>query len=245
MRQDASRFVYPVAILALFAMGLVHATGLAQDTEQNRSFQNDRASVASTDNRQAQYRETIAGCRQAKNGFSWKYGYDLALTQGLLIATVRINLIPSQGITRWDLNRMKPIWKKGIEEIWSHRFSLECPDGKRYPILVEAIFQGPRFHHHVIVRPGAGRTDELNWNIQDSPELAAHEFGHMIGLYDEYENGAVAPIHAVVDPTSSMTSNPGKGVEAHARHYESFRRWFVSKTLMSNVRILHEKGNHE
>lgn len=183
---------------------------------------------------------------EALNGFAWYYGYDIRLKDNELVVSVGINLIPARGVTRPEIERVKPFWEEGIEQIWSEKFALETISGQRYPVVVDVSFKGPEFHHDVIVRPGSGGgTDELNWNILDSPERVAHEFGHMIGLFDEYERGALAPQNAVIDSGSIMTSNPGKGAMTHARHYEPFRRWFVGKTMMSNVRIIHEKANHE
>jgi len=189
--------------------------------------------------------ETITGREKTPNGFAWNYGYDINFEDSTLIVRVAINLIPASGITRPELDRVKPLWEEGIERIWSNRFELETTEGGRYPIVIDVSFRGPKFHHEVIVRPGSGPSDELNWNILDSPELVAHEFGHMIGMYDEYENGALAPQDAVIDPSSIMTSNPGKDAATHARHYERFRRWFVGKTMMSNVRIIRERIIHE
>ena len=184
-------------------------------------------------------RETVTGRMAAQNGFAWNYGYDINVEDSILIVRVAINLIPARGITRPELERVKPLWEQGIERIWSNKFALKT-QGRRYPIVIDASFRGPKFHHDVIVRPGSGPSDELNWNILDSPELVAHEFGHMIGMYDEYEKGALAPQDVVIDPDSIMTSNPGEGAATHARHYEEFRKWFIGKTMMSNVRIIHE-----
>lgn len=185
-------------------------------------------------------RETVSGRMAAQNGFAWNYGYDINVENSTLIVRVAINLIPARGIRRPELERVKPLWEQAIERIWSNKFALETTQGRRYPIVIDASFRGPKFHHDVIVRPGSGPSDELNWNILDSPELVAHEFGHMIGMYDEYEKGALAPQDAVIDPDSIMTSNPGEGATTHARHYEKFRRWFIGKTMMSNVRIIRE-----
>jgi hypothetical protein len=189
--------------------------------------------------------ETITGSRNADNGYAWKYGYNVAVEHGRLIIKVSINLIPAGGVTQPELNRVKPLWEKGIERIWNNSFALETTSGQRYPMIVDVSFRGPHFHHDVIVRPGNGRTDELNWNILDSPELVAHEFGHMIGMYDEYEKGALALENAVIDPNSIMTSNPGEEAVTCARHYKPFRKWFVGKTMLNDVRIIHERGNHE
>jgi len=183
-------------------------------------------------------RKTITGRIVAQNGFAWNYGYDINVEDSILIVRVAINLIPARGIRRPELERVKPLWEQGIERIWSNKFALETTQGRRYPIVVDVSFRGPKFHHEVIVRPGSGPSDELNWNILDNPELVAHEFGHMISMYDEYEKGALAPQGAVIDPDSIMTSNPGEGAATHARHYKRFRAWFVDKTRLSGVSLV-------
>ena len=189
--------------------------------------------------------ERVSRRVEALNGFAWNYGYDIRLDDKALNIKVRINLIPARGVTWPDIERVKPLWEEGIERIWSEKYALEISSGQRYRVFVDVFFKGPGYHYDVIVRPGSGGTDELNWNIQDSPERVAHEFGHMIGLFDEYERGALAPKNAIIDPESIMTSNPGKGAVARVRHFEPFRRWFMGKTKMSNVRIIHERESHE
>jgi len=79
----------------------------------------------------------------------------------------------------------------------------------------------------------------------DSPELVSHEFGHMLGMFDEYHKGAQAPQDAIIDPASIMSSNPKGDAAPRLRHYEPFRKWFIGKTMLSNVRIIYEKANHE
>lgn len=185
--------------------------------------------------------ETVTGRVTAQNGFAWNYGYDIDLKDGMLLVNVAINLIPAGGVTRPELDRVKPAWEAGIERIWSEQFALETPSGQRYPIIVDVTFKGPRFHHEVVVRPGGGRSDELNWNLLDSPELAAHEFGHMLGVFDEYRRGAIAPQSGIIDTTSIMTSNPTAGM-TYARHYKEFLAWFVNKSKLRDVALVPNKG---
>lgn len=190
-------------------------------------------------------RETVSGWLETENGFVWRYGYDIGFDGVGLVVHVKINLVPAAGVTGPALHRTASVWEEGIERIWNHRFALKTPSGRRYPILVDVSFRGPSFHHDVIVRPGSGGTDALNWNIQDSPELVAHEFGHLIGQFDEYVKGAQAPNAAMVDPESIMASSPGVNAESRARHFEPFCRWFMGKTKTDNVRIIHETGIRE
>ncbi len=181
--------------------------------------------------------ETITGSLSSENGFAWRYGYDIEFTDNKVYVNVAIDLIPAGGVTKPELDRIKPSWEKGIEEIWSGKFALVTPSGQQYPIIIDAHFKGHRFHHKVIVHPECGRSDELNWNIFDSPLIAAHEFGHMLGAFDEYMRGATASQSGIIDNTSIMTCNPTHGV-TYERHYQRFLSWFVQKTRLSNVRLL-------
>ena len=130
------RFRHTTAILILFAMCCHHVPGLAQDKWRNLAYKNIPASTVSRLDPRANCRETITGRRQASNGFTWNYRYDVVLKQSALIVKVGINTIPAQGLTRFDLDRVIPAWEKGIERIWSHRFALETSEGRRYPIML-------------------------------------------------------------------------------------------------------------
>ena len=181
--------------------------------------------------------ETITGRMTAMNGFVWRYGYDIGIKDGKVIVHVAINLIPAGGVTQLELDRGKYAWERGIERIWSEKFSLVTPTGESYPIVIDAIFTGNRFHHDVIVRPGGGNSDELNWRLLNSPEIVAHEFGHMVGAFDEYRRGATAPQGEIIDSMSIMRGSPN-GVSTYGRHYEGFRAWFINKTGLSAVSLI-------
>jgi serralysin len=181
--------------------------------------------------------QTITGRLSGQNGFAWRYGYDIEFRDGKVFVKVAINLIAAGGVTKLELDRVKPVWGKGIESIWSEKFSIGTPAGQQYPIVIDVTFNGSRFHHEVIVRPGGGRSDQLNWNILDRPATVAHEFGHMVGVYDEYRRGATAPQSAIIDRTIIMTSNPTAGM-AYARHYKGFLTWFAGQTSLSDIALV-------
>lgn len=182
--------------------------------------------------------ETVTGRITAMNGFVWNYAYDIGQRDNKVMIHVAINLIPADGVTRPELDRVRDKWEAGIERIWSDRFMLVTPAGERFPVVMDVTFSGVRFHHDVIVSRSGERTDELNWNLMISPETAAHEFGHMIGAFDEYRGGAVAPDTGNTDRTSIMTGGPDKGVKTFARHYEGIRKWFAEKRGLSGVSLM-------
>lgn len=103
-------------------------------------------------------------------------------------------------------NALKTTWTEGIEKYWGNlsygsRFSIQ--DGlNKYPIYfnVDFVDSGSPSDFTVNVVDDIGRTETSTWyttiagwgnDFQD--EAAAHEFGHFLGLYDEYKGGTLAP----------------------------------------------------
>jgi hypothetical protein len=212
----------PVVIVVVIGVMGIPLTGLPMDKNALKS-------------------ETITGRMSAKNGFSWRYSYDIAFDKEKIIIQVGIRLVPHGGVTRMDLDRVKSKWEKGIEETWSNKFSIRTSSEQTYPIIVDVSFNRNSSHHQVIVRPGGGRSEIIYWNIMDTPAVAAHEFGHMIGVYDEYKGGALDPKNKMVDATSIMTCNPCDGI-TYARHYQQFLKWFHKKTELQGCMVCPMEG---
>jgi hypothetical protein len=181
--------------------------------------------------------ETVAGRITAENGFAWPYGYDINWDGRHVLVGVAVKLIPHAGMTSLDLERIKRQWEAGIEGIWSRRYAVKNADGGRYPIVIDVTFDARRFHHQVIVRPRGGRSDALNWNIMNPPAMAAHEFGHLLGVFDEYWPGATNPEGRVVDAKSIMTSNVSSG-KTYERHYQRILAWFIGKNGSNGVELV-------
>ena len=179
--------------------------------------------------------EIVAGIIDAGR-FSWQYKYRIRINSDSVRVDVKINLIGAKGVSRVQLDRVKPVWEKEIENVWSNRFALVDALGKKYPIVIDVVFKSIEYEHDVIVFPGGCKSDVLNWHIMNNPQVAAHEFGHMIGVYDEYRGGALHPQQRIIDPESIMTSNPVSG-KSFSRHYEQFRQWFIEKTGQADVMI--------
>lgn len=66
--------------------------------------------------------------------------------------------------------------------------------------------------------------------------VRAHEFGHLIGMYDEYLEGACDPARAFTDTDSIM----GNGTTVYPRFYEEFQKWFdgKAKSVVGDTKLL-------
>ena len=62
-------------------------------------------------------------------------------------------------------------------------------------------------HHIVAVHSGSGRSDEGNWYVMDPPGVATHEFGHMLGFPDEYQDDDLCPGRSPVGTGTVMDNN--------------------------------------
>jgi hypothetical protein len=70
-------------------------------------------------------------------------------------------------------------------------------------------------------------------NLGNPTVVAAHEFGHLLGLHDEYPNGAnlFDPINKIPVPglTNVRPSIMHSGTQTFARHFEDMKKWFDSQ----------------
>jgi hypothetical protein len=67
--------------------------------------------------------------------------------------------------------------------------------------------------------------------------VRAHEFGHQIGMYDEYPEGACDPARRVTDiPNSIMNA----GSKVYKRHMKEFHDWFdtKAKSLVGKTKLV-------
>jgi PEP-CTERM putative exosortase interaction domain len=127
--------------------------------------------------------------------YSWNYSYHLSFQNDTLLAQVGVELVGADPGTA-----LRNQWESGVESTWSNHY--DVVDGTYlYPILLDLVWVGSSPDETVTVHAGTGGVDMLNWyttNPSGYPNsyqgvLAAHEVGHMIGLYDEYYGGAVDP----------------------------------------------------
>jgi hypothetical protein len=186
-------------------------------------------------------RETISEGRSGA-GFGWTASYDIEFFNSslnvdidILLQALSNGVLPPPGT--FQLNALKQTWEAGIESIWNNQFVI-IKDGRwRYPISFNVHFMDQ--HHTVNVRrPSAtiNATDMTNWYTWDTGRVAAHEFGHMLGLFDEYSGGAVDPITMIVDNSSIMGSVDPTAVPK-PRHFAQYPAWLSSKSPLQTFTI--------
>lgn len=143
---------------------------------------------------------------------------------------------------RWERNEEDQFiheWQNIIHDVWGNKVIHSLPTGHRVTLTFDFYIQkgGWMFDHWEItvtkIAPQEFKFSfvEPDWNNVnlDSEDLAyvgrqrgaIHEFGHMIGLPDEYQNS-----RHIVDIKSVMHS----GEEVRDRHYSLFTDW-IDRTL--------------
>jgi hypothetical protein len=149
--------------------------------------------------------------------YEWPCNFDLELEDGVVTVTGRVKLIPRHHLVITDT--MKRDWKRGIERIWDYKpyiLRRQCDRGGlldqlnpcTYSIRIRCEFVDTHEYVRVNVHPGAATggwgssswPNSTNWWVDglgdpdmDPMETHAHEFGHAIGLYDDYKAGGIDP----------------------------------------------------
>jgi hypothetical protein len=176
--------------------------------------------------------ELINGHRDASNGFGWDYSFDIELINHVINVHTELSFTTGAGVTQAVLNALEPEWEQGIEGFWGNKYAVLENGSDLFPIVFDVTFDGPLFNYTVNVSQGR-TTSMLAWGTapaagESNGLLAAHEYGHMFGLFDEYAGGATDPTGAIFDGGSIMGST-AFGVEPRARHYRDFAAWLAAK----------------
>lgn len=155
---------------------------------------------------------------------AWVSRYDISFQNGRVVIELDLQLVGADPGAA-----LKQQWKDGIENIWSNAFDIV--DGNyRYPIDVNVNWVTTKTYYVVTVHDGKGRHDMVNWYTQTDwgaemqDEIAAHEAGHMMGLYDEYDGangGSLDPVTQLI-ATNSIMADLGP---PHERHYKGIIEW--------------------
>ncbi len=121
-----------------------------------------------------------------------------------------------------ELKRLREQWERVIETKWNDRFEIDCGCLERpLRVVFDVQFVDTGGHQVVYVLPGDGRSDSGNWYAGDPVGVAAHEFGHLLGVSDEYAD-ADCPGRPASRDGSIMKDWQGV---PKARHFQPFARW--------------------
>jgi hypothetical protein len=170
--------------------------------------------------------------------FGWNVRYDRYFDGAKVVKHVEIDFQFAEGTGLDDAQ--KTAWKtqaeKNIEGVWNNKFFVEDTANRLViPVMVDVTLTGPFDQAVSIVkRPDdcATRPNDLDcrdnlakWFTDSKAATQAHEFGHMIGLYDEYLGGAVDKFP---NPTLSDDGVMGFGAlldnpKMYARYYQQYQ----------------------
>lgn len=150
-------------------------------------------------------KRSVSASHKADNNFAWKSKFSYELTPSALVVYTRISVLPVDEIRVPRLEAVKGQWHQDIHSKWNNRFQLSYPDGRTIPIRFSIKFTPINPDHKVLVRRGMS-ANQHNWTTDMPAEAASHEFGHMLGAYDEYRAGALSLDHPLIDRNSIMGS---------------------------------------
>jgi hypothetical protein len=118
------------------------------------------------------------------------YGWTAAFEQTWSSIVIRIRLNPDAGITAATVQTLQTTWQTGIVNTWTNRWGIGHAGEMTCPLTFTVQWVASGQHHTVRIRPGPERSNMGTWDTQDTGNVAAHEFGHMFGLVDEYTDSA-------------------------------------------------------
>jgi hypothetical protein len=134
------------------------------------------------------------------------FGWTAAYEQTWSHVVVRIQLNPDAGIANQVMANLRATWANGITGTWSNRWSIGRAGEITLPLTFEVQWNANNPHHTVRVSQVPGGTNMTLWHTQDAGNVAAHEFGHMIGNPDEYTD-ARCPGRNPVNTGTVMDNN--------------------------------------
>lgn len=168
--------------------------------------------------------------------------YDWRVTPQQVHVTVKINF------TGADKPDAVERWFQSIRSTWNRFKAVNTATGEELAIVFEP--QKAAGHHNVQVIDALGRSNAAQWYTQDSNgvadnnRMAAHEFGHLIGLRDEYQltHGDYKAYTGEEPPKGETTGDAkpadiAKEIKKALAHKTSKNRVSKMKTVISSHKL--------
>jgi hypothetical protein len=124
-----------------------------------------------------------------------------------------------------NLGAKKATWLNEIHNAWDNRFNLhhkECKSSSnkccRWRIRAKAqwVNSAGDAKVYAVWAQDWERSDAENWYLTENrANVAAHEAGHLLGAFDEYNGGAVDPNTYIIDANSIMGQNLNNALPRH------------------------------
>ncbi len=130
---------------------------------------------------------------QTYGPFTFNYGYTQSFDGTAVARHVELNFTFEPNFTMAQRQTFVSTAESSIEGIWNNRATIvDTTNQRSFPLRVDVTTTGPVFNHHILVSSGTGRSNVVNWYAGSlTGGVMAHEFGHYLGLYDEYIGGGV------------------------------------------------------
>lgn len=190
--------------------------------------------------------------------FGWNYSYTRSFDGEKFTKHLEIDFDFDAGLG-WDdtqKNAYKANAEAAIEGQWNNKFKIKDNNtGISYPLTVDMTTTGP-FNQTVEVefRTGGNVIDPINnptpttmshWHSDETAQAMAHEFGHMLGLFDEYIGGAV---NQYPDPLLSNDGLMGLGAllanpVMYPRYYQQYLDYMYQLNSSGSFSLIPEPAS--
>lgn len=192
------------------------------------------------------------GSIQSVPSFGWEIHYDRVFDGIAVVKEVDIlfSFVDALGFDTAKQLAWTAQTEQAIESIWNDQFVIkDLANNRTYDVKVDVkptivLAPGADQTVSVEIQPAscasnsaslACRDNMVRWFDDASDSVKAHEFGHMIGLYDEYLGGAV---DRAINPTLSDDGLMGLGAldpdpVMYARYYQQHLDFLAGIALAS------------
>ncbi len=181
----------------------------------------------------------------------WQYvvagAFDYQITGDAINVTVKIAFVPDAGVT-------VPVsqWFGYVTSTWNHYTAVNQTDRTQKRRIEFKPVQAAGMHS-VTVHAGGGRANAGEYYVGDSRAASTipHEFGHLVGLEDEYERNAAdykrvtgeePPAAATDTLTAAVTAGEIRAAIMQPEHLLEFHTTAVERRMGALNRVLY--ANH-